>query len=73
MDSLILSAVAESLDCDPATIDLNTCFRNHESWDSLASLTLISILQEKVSPNISFDSLAKCTTVSDISRLASNA
>lgn len=72
MDDLILSIVAESLDCDPAMINLNTHFRDHDSWDSLASLTLISMLQDKISSNITFEKLSQCETVSDIFRLAPN-
>lgn len=60
--------MAEILDVDPA--ELGPDFPLGETWDSLAIVSTIALIDELYDRSVSPDGLAGCGTVGDIEKLA---
>ena len=47
-------------------IKMTDNFRNYESWDSIAMLTLMAMLQDEYNISISREEFEKITTINDL-------
>ena len=43
----LVNLIAEILECDPATLEGDTCFSEHENWDSLAHVSTVVMIEER--------------------------
>lgn len=65
MDKFI-ELITEALERDPGSVKAEDAFRNYPEWDSLAHLTLISLIDEEyglVIPRDEFSNMATWTEV----------
>lgn len=65
MRELFLKRFADAIDRD-GEVKMEDEFRNYEEWDSLASLSLVSMLDDEYEINISHNELEKLKTVKDL-------
>lgn len=65
MEELFLQRFADAIERDEE-INPDDEFRNYEEWDSLASLSLVSMLDDEYGLNISYNELEKMKTVKNI-------
>lgn len=61
-----LALLEETLDTDEGTLKPETVLDSLESWDSLAMLSLIAVLDEEFNKTISGKELKALKTVADI-------
>lgn len=62
----LLEVFADSLDCSTDSLSTHDKFRDHPNWDSLASLTLLSALQDFSDKPLSLAELARLDSISDV-------
>ena len=65
MKELFLKRFVEAIE-RADEIKMEDEFRNYEEWDSLASLSLVSMLDDEYGININHNELEKMNTVNDI-------
>lgn len=65
MKDLFLKRFADAIEREDG-IKMEDEFRNYEEWDSLALLSLVSILDDEYGINISRNELEKMKTIKDI-------
>jgi len=65
MKDLFLKRFAEAIERED-DIKMEDEFRNYEEWDSLASLSLVSMIDDEYGINFSHNELEKMKTVKDI-------
>ncbi len=65
MKDLFLKRFTDAIEREDG-IKMEDEFRNYEEWDSLALLSLVSILDEEYGINISHNELEKMKTIKDI-------
>jgi len=65
MKDLFLKRFVEAIEREDET-KMEDEFRNYEEWDSLASLSLVSMIDDEYSINFSHNELEKMKTVKDI-------
>lgn len=66
MEEKFISVIADALELESGSINLNDEFRKYENWDSLAQLTLIAALDENFGVGIETDDFSKLKTLSDL-------
>jgi acyl carrier protein len=66
MNHDFIDALAEILECEPSGLSVDTIFRDHPNWDSLAVLTTMSMIDEKFEVLIKQDEFVRLKTVGDI-------
>lgn len=59
--------LAEALEVDVSQISVDTDYKNHEKWDSLAALSLITAIEDEFGLVLSDSDLKKLTTVQNLS------
>ena len=62
-------ALEEILEMDPGTLKDAAKLQDLEHWDSVAMVTLMSVVDEKCGVQLSPRRLAGCVTVSDVYQL----
>ena len=65
MSELFLKHFADAIDRN-GEVKMEDEFRNYEEWDSLASLALVSMLDDEYEINISHNEFEKLKTVKDL-------
>lgn len=55
--------LSEALEVDASEINLDMEYKNHEKWDSLAALSLITAIEDEFGLVLSDSDLKKLTTV----------
>jgi len=65
MQELFLKRFIETIEREDE-VKMEDDFRNYEEWDSLASLSLVSMLDDEYGINIGHNELEKMKTVKDI-------
>jgi len=62
----VLNIIEEVLDIQPHSIDTTFRFKDHESWDSLATLSLLVLIQEVFGKIVSNDELSRVFTSGEL-------
>lgn len=65
MKELFLKRFVEAIEKENE-VKMEDEFRNYEEWDSLASLSLVSMIDDEYGININHNELEKMKTVKDI-------
>lgn len=68
MSNQILRLIEESMEADENTIALGQIL----DWDSIAVITFMSLVNERLDKTISSDRLNKCETVDEVVELVGN-
>lgn len=63
MSDPLLAIFAEGLGVDPATLSEDTSPDNTTEWDSLAAITLVSLIEEQFDVRLSAREIMKMQTV----------
>lgn len=64
----LLTDLRRALEC--SELELSTPLRAIKTWDSLAAVEFVSLLDSEYGVTVSFDELVNCSTVGDLVRLA---
>lgn len=56
-------------DTDQELFTAETVFKDLEEWDSLASLSIIAMMDEELDVTITGDKLSECDTIEDVYKL----
>ena len=67
----VCELLAESLEVDLKEVGLDLVFREHERWDSLAALSLITAIEDDFGLVLGDVDLQKLVTVQDLADLIS--
>jgi acyl carrier protein len=62
MNDIILRLIEEAMEADENTISLGQPL----DWDSVAVITFMSLVDERLNKTVSADRLNKCETVDDV-------
>lgn len=68
LSNQILRLIEESMEADENTISLGQTL----DWDSIAVITFMSLVNERLDKTISSDRLNKCETVDEVVELVGN-
>ncbi len=71
MEEKFLGIVAEALEKDLNSINIQDRFRDYEEWDSLAVLSIMALIEENYGSTISREHLNNCQTLEDLFNLVS--
>jgi len=66
MDSTFIELIAEVLEIEGKDIQMSDAFRDYDEWDSLARLSLISMLDDEYGVVIEDDTFKKLITLNDL-------
>lgn len=66
MSEMLIAAIAPILECEPDKLSLSTPFRDHLNWDSLAYLSVITMIDSEFGVLIPHVEFQKLNTISDI-------
>lgn len=64
----LIALVEEILEVDPGTVSMSDDLENL-GWDSLANITFIAEVDEKIGRTVGSSALADCSSVSDLWQL----
>ena len=62
----MIKLLAEILECDEATLKGDSCFREHENWDSLAHLATLAMIDEQFDVVITQHTFQRLRTISEL-------
>jgi acyl carrier protein len=66
IDDKLFNALREAMDDENAEIQLSDEFREYESWDSLAHLSMVALLDEEFGIEIEGKAFQELVTVQDL-------
>ncbi len=66
MNEQFIPQFAEALETDPAQLSADTEFKNLSTWDSLAALSVIAMIDEQYGASIGGDDLERARTLADL-------
>lgn len=66
MENIILKMIEEAMEADEGSISVDQPLE----WDSIAVVTFMALVDERLKKTISADALNKCETVADVVALA---
>ncbi len=66
MNEKLIAGFAEILECEASDLNSETVFRDHESWDSLAYLSAVAMIDEEFGVVIPQDEFRQLKTIGEI-------
>ena len=66
MNETLIAAIAQILECEPMELAPSTPFRDIPNWDSLAYLSVVTVIDSEFGVTIPLDDFRKLQTISDI-------
>jgi acyl carrier protein len=69
-DQEIITALAEILEMEAGELSNDTVLDTVDTWDSLATISFIALVDEKTGHVLAGDDLQKATTIGDLVALA---
>ena len=69
-DQEIITALAEILEMEAGELSNDTALDTVDTWDSLATISFIALVDEKTGHVLAGDDLQKATTIGDLVALA---
>ena len=63
------AAVAEMLDCDVSEVTGDSVLKDLPSWDSLAVLSFVAMVDSRLGVTVKGTDLVQCKTVNDLAAL----
>ena len=69
-DQEIITALAEILEMEAGELSNDTALETVDTWDSLATISFIALVDEKTGHVLAGDDLQKATTIGDLVALA---
>ncbi|WP_421940333.1 acyl carrier protein [Pedobacter sp.] len=64
--SEVLQIIATALECEPASLNLDSALGQHYNWDSFGHLSIMVALENKYNIEISEENIVKLQSVNDI-------
>lgn len=66
MENEFFEQMEDILEVDPGTIKLSDKFRDYDNWDSMANLSVISMLDDSFGVYIEAQDFKELTTIGDL-------